>query len=236
VELVKLKDQIKDHFNQNDLKELCFNLGLDFEDLPGETRKDKARELVIYCQQHGLLMSLVNQCQKLRPHLSWQDILTGTPATTQPQQRQLEAARAEIKDLLILFERAAFRPDDGNNGGDPTAAFNAIYETRLALQTRGASLIADPDSANQFREIQGLLLKLEGAVMQKYPQVVELAVKWRGKPTHTQERLADIRATLGDSDYANAAAFIRAEAVDVYFAAESIRQKLRALNSQLPGQ
>jgi hypothetical protein len=233
MDVIKLKDEIRASFNLDDLKELCSNLFIDFEDLPGEGKQGKTRELVLYCQQRGLLMSLLNQCEKLRPNIPWQDILTSTPANSPPQRRQLEATRAEIKDLLILFERAAFRPDDGNNGGDPTAAFNAIYETRLALQTRGASLIADPDSAAQFREIQELLLKLEGAVMQKYPKVIDLAVRWRGQPTRTQERLAEVRTALGDTDYANAAAFIRAEAIDVYFAAESIRQKLRTLNNQL---
>jgi hypothetical protein len=227
VELVKLKDEIRNHFNLGELKELCFNLQIDYEDLPGEGKSDKARELVSYCQRHGLLMSLVKQCEALRPHIPWQSLLTDSP---QPQ--QLELQRAEIRDLLILFERAAFRPDDGNNGGDPTAAFNGIYETRLALQTRGASLIADPVSANQFRHIQGLLLELEGAVLQKYPQVVELTTKWRGKLLNTQERLNEIKAVLGDKEYIESALFIRAEAMNVYFAAESIRQKLRALNSQ----
>lgn len=227
MELVKLHDEIITYFSQGELKDLCFRLAIDFDDLPGQTRQDKVRELIGYCQRRGLLMSLVKQCELLRPHLSWLSLLTDSP---QPQ--QLELQRVEIRDLLILFERAAFRPDDGNNGGDPTAAFNATQETRLALQTRGASLIADPVSADQFRHIQGLLLELEGVVLQKYPQVVELAAKWRGKPLNTQERLAKIKAVLGDQEYVESALFIRAEAMNVYFAAESIRQKLRALNSQ----
>ena len=42
MELVKLKDEISVYFSQSELKELCFNLGIDFEDLPGEGKKDKA--------------------------------------------------------------------------------------------------------------------------------------------------------------------------------------------------
>ena len=45
-------------FALSDLKLLCFNLDVEFEDLPGETRKDKARELVVHMQRHGRLPDL----------------------------------------------------------------------------------------------------------------------------------------------------------------------------------
>ena len=45
-------------FNLAELQDLCFDLGVDFEDLGGSGRKAKARELVQYMQRRGRLDAL----------------------------------------------------------------------------------------------------------------------------------------------------------------------------------
>jgi len=151
---------------------------------------------------------------------------------TEIERRRIEAERAEIRDLLILFERRAFRPPDVQKG-DPTAALNAIQETRIALQMRGASLIADADVADQFRDIQDALWELEQAVKAKYPAVARLTAKWKGESLESLERREDVQKELGAEDYEKAVIFIRNEAAKVYFATESIRAALQALNAKL---
>ncbi len=83
---------------------------------------------------------------------------------------QLKEQRQEIRQLLTLFERAAFRPDDGNNGGDPTAALNAIHETRVALAIKGAAFLADEAAAEFFHNLQDGLLNIEHEVQKQYPE------------------------------------------------------------------
>lgn len=144
----------------------------------------------------------------------------------------LKEQRSEICELLALFERAAFRPDDGNNGGDPTAALNGIYETRIALQTKGAAFILDESAAKFFWKLQRQLEEIENNVRRKYPQVFDLAIQWRGKPINTQERIASIRQSLGDI-YTPAACFIRAEAFNVYRSPEDARPILAALDRKI---
>ena len=48
VDLRKLLRAINDSFSEDDLRDLCFELRLDFENLPGQVKKDKARELIIH--------------------------------------------------------------------------------------------------------------------------------------------------------------------------------------------
>ncbi len=52
-----------------ELQDLCFELEIDYEDLPGEGQSAKARELVTYCKRRGLLAALVERVIRDRPHL-----------------------------------------------------------------------------------------------------------------------------------------------------------------------
>ena len=146
--------------------------------------------------------------------------------------QQLKEQRQEIRQLLTLFERAAFRPDDGNNGGDPTAALNAIHETRLALAKGGAAFLADENAARFFQGLQDGLLAIEHEVQQQYPEVVDLAMHWRDKPLNTTERLTTIKAALGEV-YQAAAFFIRARAFEVYDSPKKARPILAELDQQI---
>ena len=65
--LPQFRDQIVDHFNLEELKDLCFDLNISYDNLPGDNLSSKARELVNLCNRHGRLPLLVNQCQRLRP-------------------------------------------------------------------------------------------------------------------------------------------------------------------------
>lgn len=73
--LTDLRDLLHKHFNENELRDLCFNLHINYEDLAGQTRTDKARELVEYCERHGRLSDLWQQIKKLRPSvfIDWLD-------------------------------------------------------------------------------------------------------------------------------------------------------------------
>ena len=148
------------------------------------------------------------------------------------QLQQLKEQRQEIRQLLALFERAAFRPDDGNNGGDPTAALNAIHETRVALGMKGAAFLADAAAASFFKTLQDGLLNIEHEVQRQYPEVAELAAEWRGQPLNTRQRIQTLRAALGET-YQQAAYFIRAKAFEVYDSPEKARPILAALDQKI---
>lgn len=65
-----LFELIRAHFNANELQDLCFQLNIDYADLPGETRQDKTRELVSYGERHGLVPELIEKFTALRPRIS----------------------------------------------------------------------------------------------------------------------------------------------------------------------
>lgn len=67
----KLRDQLAEYFNKSELKSLCVDLDIEYENLEGETRNDKARELIKYCHRHGKFKDLIANCKRLRPHVNW---------------------------------------------------------------------------------------------------------------------------------------------------------------------
>lgn len=71
--LVKLYQKIDRHFDESELQDLCFRLNVDFDNLPGSGKRDKARELVKFMDRHGRLPQLVETAAKLRLHIAWQD-------------------------------------------------------------------------------------------------------------------------------------------------------------------
>ena len=146
--------------------------------------------------------------------------------------RELKERKQEIKELLALFERAAFLPHDGNNGGDPTAALNGIIETRIVLQTKGAALLQDENAAIFFKNLQNQLLEIENEVGQQYPNVLDLAIQWRGKPINTQERITSIEQTLGKA-YKESAMLIRARGSHIYDSQIKAQTLLKDIQEQI---
>lgn len=56
-------------FSLAELQTLCFDIGLDYENVPGETKESKVRELVLYCQRRGELTKLIAAVRRARPNL-----------------------------------------------------------------------------------------------------------------------------------------------------------------------
>ena len=58
VERDQLRQMLGVSLGEIELRDLCFRLEIDYENLPGETKADKARELIAYCERHGRLPEL----------------------------------------------------------------------------------------------------------------------------------------------------------------------------------
>lgn len=64
--LVRLIDH---HFNADELKNLMFDIGINYEDIQNGGQDGRVRALVQYCERHNMLGRLVERCQELRPRV-----------------------------------------------------------------------------------------------------------------------------------------------------------------------
>ncbi|MFN2107592.1 MAG: hypothetical protein ACK2UJ_22130 [Candidatus Promineifilaceae bacterium] len=53
-----MHQRLVDEFNIEELQDLCFAMGIDYEELGGAGKSAKARELVLYMQRRGRLGEL----------------------------------------------------------------------------------------------------------------------------------------------------------------------------------
>lgn len=54
-------------FSENDLRDLCFEMDIDYDNLPGSGKSARARELILYCENRGRLDELADHVRRLRP-------------------------------------------------------------------------------------------------------------------------------------------------------------------------
>ena len=66
-----LRDALIQYFNRGELADLAWDMNIDFEEISGSTKSDKALELVKYSQRRGQLDELSRQVQKRRPFISY---------------------------------------------------------------------------------------------------------------------------------------------------------------------
>jgi hypothetical protein len=72
--LSTLHEQIDRYFNFSEVKTLCFNLGVDYENIPGDIRSAFIRNLIISLAKRDRLQELVDLARRERPRVNWQDV------------------------------------------------------------------------------------------------------------------------------------------------------------------
>lgn len=72
---IRLKELMVRYFNKEELEDLCFDLGIDKDDLPNATKPELAKEIILYCERHGMLERLLDICRRQRPHAEWPEEL-----------------------------------------------------------------------------------------------------------------------------------------------------------------
>jgi hypothetical protein len=70
--LVRLYEVLAKHFDVGELQTLCFQLGLDYDDLGGAGKSGKARELVAFLERRGRIVELLAIGKQLRPDVAWE--------------------------------------------------------------------------------------------------------------------------------------------------------------------
>jgi hypothetical protein len=108
IDPIYLQTQLVEFFSLNDLQDLCFKLGLDFDELAGEGKTGKARELVIYCRNRGLLEQLLTEAQKARPNLAL--LPEAVAAAVSPESGFRESTEQQLYELVKSFNRTRHQP------------------------------------------------------------------------------------------------------------------------------
>lgn len=73
--LAQFNGLLRKQFNESELKDVCLTLQVDYELLPGNSKADKSRELILYLQRRGRVSHLLSLVKQERPHIPWPDTI-----------------------------------------------------------------------------------------------------------------------------------------------------------------
>jgi tetratricopeptide (TPR) repeat protein len=106
--LVLLRQILTDRFDEEELRTLCFDLGVDYDNLPGRGKAAKARELAAYFERRKQIPECVEVGKQLRPDILWEQVQLAWLETAQQ-----EAAEPQRFQLLIDELRDAVARGEG---------------------------------------------------------------------------------------------------------------------------
>ena len=69
--LVRLTDLMETHFNEAELRDLCFDFGVNYSDVAGETMGDTVRGLATWFERRDTTAVLASRMAELRPSAPW---------------------------------------------------------------------------------------------------------------------------------------------------------------------
>lgn len=106
-----LLEGIKGCFNESELQEICFELGVNYEDLSEGGRAGKARELILFVERRQSVEELIAICHRMRPNYSWP---ASSAVNRLPDAQSLEESLTELFKARLPFAHAEHLTKLGN--------------------------------------------------------------------------------------------------------------------------
>lgn len=109
INLSHLRDLLDEHFALDELRSLCLDLDIPYENLSGNTRRDKIISLIENRQRQGQLETLLVRLHEERPQVAWDTVRrppaesTGFDDSTWPKPMLTPRYRAIGFALLVLL-------------------------------------------------------------------------------------------------------------------------------------
>ena len=69
---IKLRENMYNAFTRSELRDVCFDMDVDYESLSGDTKGDDVRELIALCERSGQINELITMCSRRRSNVSWE--------------------------------------------------------------------------------------------------------------------------------------------------------------------
>jgi len=130
--LSDMRNGVVECFNFSELQILCIDLGIDYENLSGDGKEAKARELIGYLHRRHRLSQLITYCISARPNYAWPQIPANEPLSKitilflaadptdltrlrlgeELREIQEKLQLAKLRDIFDLKQRTSVRPAD----------------------------------------------------------------------------------------------------------------------------
>lgn len=107
-DILQLYRKMEPRFNESELAAICFELGVNYEDLNGRNRLDKLRELITHIERRQRLPDLIKVIQKQRPQNAWGlDSIEASETAVQPKLNiavVIDIARPALRNVATYLD------------------------------------------------------------------------------------------------------------------------------------
>jgi hypothetical protein len=146
--LTKLREQIVERFSLDEIRLMCSDLGVDYEELREGPSGTKTEELIKYLEHRDQVPELVKYCSEKRPQINWEDTGLGDVLTE---------TESELKGNLAAFQ-------DGFQSAlqqiDVLSDYKDLHDYLHDLQFGWFPLVQDkvkdlPDAKGAIQDLRG---------------------------------------------------------------------------------
>lgn len=106
---LQLRQNIQTYFNKDEIETICFDLGIDYDNLSGDTKESLVREMLLHTARKQQLDVLLEICRQRRPQVNWPEILPTEKILLEEMPEKLvtlsNEALEERRKQLILLEK-----------------------------------------------------------------------------------------------------------------------------------
>lgn len=146
---IRLRQLLYQSFDIEEIITLCFDLGLDFDDLGGSGKASKTRELIKATARRGQILDLIGQCAASRPRIDWQPFIDAV--TSNPDIFMLpaieDAYKQPVEEGLVALVELMHTPKVRETVGSFQADFRAVCDQL--------------DAVDQYKTLHDLLHTLQ---------------------------------------------------------------------------
>jgi len=103
----QLRMKLDSLFSLDDILALCFDLGIDSDNLSGDTKQGKVQSLIIYCEQRGRIDELIQRAAVINPNLAWSAQHTGNKSLSVAQLAYVHEIALNTLKKSLSEEQAA---------------------------------------------------------------------------------------------------------------------------------
>lgn len=149
----ELRQILIDYFDEGELQNLTFDLSVDYENLPGKTKGDKARELIAFLERRGRVSELVQACRQLRPNAPWESEFDKEDLQTSnmPQAKPTSPAAEHRRDNFAHYEVGLANLLEQIGQDHPRYVEGLGYQTRLLDNINWARRHGDSEARRSER-------------------------------------------------------------------------------------
>ncbi|MCP4357360.1 MAG: tetratricopeptide repeat protein [Chloroflexi bacterium] len=156
----KFRQAILESFNTDELRTLCFDLRVDFENLPGEGKNSKVRELISLLERQDRLPELIAALQASRPQTAWETVLQNpqsfAQATQDKRKLYLAAAAGFVLLVVVVALLFIFMNQANKDTAEPVAESlsTAVIPTNAPPPTASPTIAATETAVSPVQPVQ----------------------------------------------------------------------------------